>query len=131
MPRPRIDAVAVTARDMARSAAFYRCLGFDIPEVAADAQHVEAVPLPGEARLMIDSATLAKELTDRPPSPATHSAFALLCDSPAEVDGVTARVADAGFTVKTQPWDAFWGQRYATVVDPDGYEVDLFAPLAG
>lgn len=131
MPRPRIDAVAVTATDMARSVAFYRCLGFDIPDPAPDSPHVEAVPLPGEARLMIDSVELAEKLTGRAPAPATHSAFALLCDSPAEVDSVAARVADAGFTVKTQPWDAFWGQRYATVVDPDGYEVDLFAPLGG
>ncbi|RYG89706.1 glyoxalase [Loktanella sp. IMCC34160] len=131
MPRPRIDAVAITARDMARSVAFYRCLGFDIPEVPADAQHIEAVPLPGEARLMIDSAALAEKLSGRPPAPATHSAFALLCESPTEVDSVAAAVAAAGFTVKTQPWDAFWGQRYATVVDPDGYEVDLFAPLGG
>ncbi|MFL6036949.1 MAG: glyoxalase, partial [Gaiellaceae bacterium] len=28
-----------------------------------------------------------------------------------------------------EPFDAFWGQRYATVVDPDGNAVDLFAPL--
>jgi uncharacterized glyoxalase superfamily protein PhnB len=25
--------------------------------------------------------------------------------------------------------DAFWGQRYATVLDPDGNSVDLFASL--
>ena len=29
------------------------------------------------------------------------------------------------------PWDAFWGQRYAQVKDPDGNVVDLFAPLQG
>ena len=28
-----------------------------------------------------------------------------------------------------EPWDAFWGQRYAVVHDPDGNAVDLFAPL--
>jgi hypothetical protein len=28
------------------------------------------------------------------------------------------------------PYDAPWGQRYATVLDPDGNIVDLFAPLA-
>jgi len=27
------------------------------------------------------------------------------------------------------PWDAFWGQRYATDYDPDGNGVGLFAPL--
>ena len=29
------------------------------------------------------------------------------------------------------PWDAFWGQRYAIVTDPDGNHVELFAPLPG
>jgi uncharacterized glyoxalase superfamily protein PhnB len=28
-----------------------------------------------------------------------------------------------------EPWDAFWGQRYATVRDLDGNGVDLFAAL--
>lgn len=27
----------------------------------------------------------------------------------------------------TEPWDAFWGQRYATVKDPDAYQIDIFA----
>jgi uncharacterized glyoxalase superfamily protein PhnB len=31
--------------------------------------------------------------------------------------------------VVTAPYDAPWGQRYATVADPDGYRVDLFALL--
>ena len=29
-----------------------------------------------------------------------------------------------------EPMDAFWGQRYATVLDPDGNSVDLFAELS-
>ena len=51
----------------------------------------------------------------------------MLCDTPAEVDRVAATVAQAGFTLVKDPWDAFWGQRYAIVADPDGYQVDLFA----
>ena len=35
----------------------------------------------------------------------------------------------AGYHGHLEPWDAFWGQRYATVLDPDGNSVDLFAPL--
>jgi hypothetical protein len=27
------------------------------------------------------------------------------------------------------PWDAFWGMRYATVADPDGNGIDLYANL--
>ncbi len=46
-----------------------------------------------------------------------------------KIDAVAQKIADAGFTVTKKPWDAFWGQRYAVVCDPDGYMVDLFAEL--
>jgi uncharacterized glyoxalase superfamily protein PhnB len=38
--------------------------------------------------------------------------------------------SEDGFTAATQPWDAFWGQRYAQVCDQDGNKYDLFADLA-
>ena len=37
-------------------------------------------------------------------------------------------LTDAGFKAVKEPWEAFWGQRYAAVADPDGNQVDLFAP---
>lgn len=37
--------------------------------------------------------------------------------------GVTVSDLDAALAY------AFWGQRYAVVRDPDGNDVDLFAPL--
>ena len=46
-----------------------------------------------------------------------------------QIRGVAQRLADAGFTGRKEPYDAFWGQRYATVADPDGNAVDIFAPL--
>jgi uncharacterized glyoxalase superfamily protein PhnB len=54
---------------------------------------------------------------------------ALECGSPAEVDEVFARVTGAGFHGEKEPWDAFWGQRYAMLLDPDGVEVSLYAAL--
>ena len=39
------------------------------------------------------------------------------------------KIVNAGFDSKKEPWDAFWGQRYAQVWDPDGNGVDLFARL--
>jgi uncharacterized glyoxalase superfamily protein PhnB len=55
--------------------------------------------------------------------------MAFACASPAEVDETYARVAAAGFHAEKEPWDAFWGMRYAQLVDPDGVPVDLFAAL--
>ena len=126
---PRIDAVAVIATDMERTVSFYRCLGFDFDGVDLTADHVEPNQAPGETRLMIDSAALALKLNGQGAAPGGHPAFAILCDSPDHVDSLAAGVTAAGFDVVTPPWDAFWGQRYATVRDPDGHKIDLFAPL--
>jgi len=40
-----------------------------------------------------------------------------------------ARAVAAGFRSRKEPFDAFWGQRYAQVIDLDDNIVDLFAPL--
>jgi uncharacterized glyoxalase superfamily protein PhnB len=55
--------------------------------------------------------------------------LAFECSSPADVDEVYARVTGGGFEGEKEPWDAFWGQRYALLRDPDGVEVNLYAPL--
>ena len=47
-------------------------------------------------------------------------ALAFQCASPAEVDELYERVRAAGFDAEKEPWDAFWGQRYAQLRDPDG-----------
>ena len=125
----KLDCIGVVSSDMAGTVAFYRLLGFDFPAFTPEEQHLEAITPPGAVRLMIDRADLATRLIGDTPRPANTSAFGLLCDSPAEVDRVAAAVAAAGHTVRVAPWDAFWGQRYATVADPDGHLIDLFAPL--
>jgi uncharacterized glyoxalase superfamily protein PhnB len=45
------------------------------------------------------------------------------------VDALHQKLTGAGYASRKAPWDAFWGQRYATVEDPDGNPVDLFCPL--
>jgi uncharacterized glyoxalase superfamily protein PhnB len=45
------------------------------------------------------------------------------------VDETYARVTEAGFRGAKEPWDAFWGQRYAMLLDPDGVEISLYAAL--
>ena len=47
----------------------------------------------------------------------------------AEVDEAWQDLTAAGYRGYLQPWDAFWGKRYAVVLDPDGRPVDLFATL--
>ena len=128
---PKLDAVAITTTNMAKTVAFYEILGFEFPDWSAEDRHVEPVTKPGEVRLMIDTAELMEQLTGARPVPPNHSSFALVCESVEEVNALAEALRSAGHRITTEPWDAFWGQRYATVKDPDGYTMDLFAALAG
>ncbi len=126
---PKLDAVAITSTDLAATVAFYTLIGFDFAPLTPQDRHVEPVTKDGDMRLMIDTAELMEQLTGAKPTPPNHASFAMLCDSPSEVDAIAARLTAAGHAMTVEPWDAFWGQRYATVKDPDGYQVDLFAAL--
>ncbi|MFC5634933.1 VOC family protein [Streptomyces bullii] len=129
---PRFDAIGLVVSDMAASVAFYRRLGFPFPEGSESAPHAEA-ELPGGLRLLLDTEETVRSFHAawRPPSGGSRASLALRCDAPAEVDAVYEELVGAGYHGELKPWDAFWGQRYATVHDPDGNGVDLFAPLPG
>ena len=123
-----IYAVAVSATDLARARSFYELLGFRFPEVEADDPHLEAEDDSG-VRLMIDEVSVIAGLYGEQPRPGTAAGFAMRAGSPREVDETVSRIRSVGHTVVKEPYDAPWGQRYATVADPDGYRVDLFCPL--
>jgi uncharacterized glyoxalase superfamily protein PhnB len=123
-----LNAVGIVASDMARSLAFYRQLGFDAPDTPHEG-HVD-VALPNGFRLMLDSEDeIRKFRPDWVRQPGNQLSLALQCESPAEVDTIYARMIGAGFRGDKEPWDAFWGQRYAQLRDPDGIPVDLYATL--
>ena len=126
----RFDAIGLVVADVARSLAFYRMLGVEIPDDVDAEQHVEAT-LPGGVRMLWDTVEMIQSFDSEwtPPSGGQRIGLAFLCDGPAEVDSTYARLVDAGYEGHKEPWDAVWGQRYATVRDPDGNGVDLFAPL--
>jgi catechol 2,3-dioxygenase-like lactoylglutathione lyase family enzyme len=128
---PRFDAVGLVVDDLHASLAFYRLLGIDVEEPAEGQPHVEAT-LPGGMRLLWDTPDTIRSFQPGWAPPAggrPRTALAFACDSPAEVDATYAAVTDAGHEGVVPPWDAFWGQRYAVLHDPDGNAVDLFAAL--
>jgi uncharacterized glyoxalase superfamily protein PhnB len=127
---PELNAIGIVVSDMAASIRFYRLLGLDLPETP-DEGHVEA-PEPNGTRLMLDSEEVVKSfLPEWSRETGNQVSLAFECGSPADVDQVYARVIGGGFEGEKEPWDAFWGQRYALLRDPDGVEVNLYAPLEG
>jgi uncharacterized glyoxalase superfamily protein PhnB len=125
-----LDAIGIVSRDIAESCRFYRALGVEVATPPDGEDHFEAV-LPNGVRLMWDTEELIKQLDPEwtRPEGGQGTTLAFMCNNAAEVDETYARLAEAGFTGKTKPYDAFWGQRYADVVDPDANEVHLFAQL--
>jgi catechol 2,3-dioxygenase-like lactoylglutathione lyase family enzyme len=126
----RFAVIGLVASDLAASLAFYRRLGLVFPPGAEEQPHVEA-ELPGGPVLALDTEETVRSFHAgwRPPQGGGRVGLAFRCDSPAEVDAVYEDLVGAGHHGELKPWDAFWGQRYATVHDPDGNGVDLFAPL--
>ncbi len=125
---PQLNAIGIVVSDMAESIRFYRLLGLDVPETP-DEGHVDA-SLPSGVRLMLDSEETVRSFRpDWRRASGNQVGLALECGAAAEVDDLYARAVAAGFHGEKEPWDAFWGQRYAVVLDPDGNKVDLFAPL--
>jgi catechol 2,3-dioxygenase-like lactoylglutathione lyase family enzyme len=124
----QLNAVGIVVSDMGRSIRFYRLLGLDVPETP-DEGHVDTF-LPNGVRFMLDTEDTVRSF--RPEwtrATGNQIGLALECETPAAVDELCARAKDAGFHVEKEPWDAFWGQRYAQLGDPDGVPVDLYAAL--
>jgi len=89
------------------------------------------VPLPAGGRLMVDTVETIRSFDPswHAPSGSHRVGLAFACDSPSDVDAVFGKLVAAGHEGHLEPWDAVWGQRYASVHDPDGNSVELFAPL--
>jgi catechol 2,3-dioxygenase-like lactoylglutathione lyase family enzyme len=124
------EQIGLVTQDLAASLAFYRRLGLAIPDGAEAEPHV-SVDLAGGLRLAWDTVEVIRSfLPDYEPPKAGHRiGLAFNCGSAAGVDATYADLAGAGHQGLKEPWDAFWGQRYAVVLDPDGNSVELFAAL--
>ena len=123
-----LNATGIVVSDMARSIHFYRLLGLNVPETPAEG-HVDTF-LPNGVRFMLDSEEVVKSFRpDWTRATGNQLSLAFECSSPDEVNELYASVVAAGFHGEKEPWDAFWGQRYAQLADPDGVPVDLYAAL--
>ncbi len=123
------DMIGMVVDDMVATLDFYRLLGLEIPAGVENEGHVEVHA--NGYRIAWDTVGVIKSFNPDwvAPTGGQRMSMAFLCDSPAEVDTLYKQVVAAGYPGHKAPWDAFWGQRYASVLDPDGNVVDLFAPI--
>ena len=126
----QLQTVGIVVQDMASTLAFYRLLGLPIP-VGAEAEPNFDFESPGGVTLGFLTAELAAQADPgyQPPQGGQSLNLQFACGAPAEVDAAYQRLTAAGAKGYAAPWDAFWGQRFARVADPDGRIVNLYAPL--
>ncbi len=139
MARVTLDQLNIVCADPAASIAFYRRLGVDIPEQAVwrtptGIHHVGASDRSGDQaiHLDLDSAPFAQiwntGWADRDDLRG-RVVVGFSVPTRAAVDDIYGDMTGAGYRGLQQPFDAFWGARYAIIEDPDGVAVGLMSPI--
>lgn len=108
---------------------FYRRLGLHVPDGAEDGPHVE-IDVGSVSHIALSTIELTKSYDPgwRPTNPPPGSVLQFRLDSREAVDVRYADLTAAGYRGHLAPFDAFWGDRYAEVDDPDGNIVGFHSP---
>jgi uncharacterized glyoxalase superfamily protein PhnB len=125
-----LHTVGITVKDLGESLSFYRTLGLAIPEGQDNEHHVEFTSESGYSIGFIPESTMLQ--TDpnwKAPVGDNRISLQFACASPSQVDETYQKLVTAGYKSFKEPWDAFWGQRFAQVLDPDGNNIGFFAEL--
>jgi catechol 2,3-dioxygenase-like lactoylglutathione lyase family enzyme len=135
MPKPVLDQVNLVAADLDATLAFYRRLGFEVTDppswpAGSDAKHA-SVQMPDGFRVEFDNLPMARvwDAGSRRPDARRDTVLGVTLETRDAVDGQTDALRAAGSRVRQEPYDAFWGARYAIVEDPDGRLVGLMSPI--
>ncbi|MFD1933254.1 MULTISPECIES: VOC family protein [Nonomuraea] len=127
---PTLSTIDIVVSDLQTSIAFYARLGLEFKIDEHSPEHA-GCDLPGGMHVMLDTESFRTPFLPGWTKP-SGGPRALLCfefETPADVDAKYAELRQAGYQGLAEPFDAFWGMRYATVADPDGGGVDLYAAL--
>lgn len=129
MDAPILDQVNIVVSDMEASVEFYRLLGLDIPDTAPAWQAHHRTATSHGVDIDFDSAEFAQRWNKGSGGvSANSSVLGFRLASRQAVDEMYNRVVSAGYGVQQEPYDTFWGSRYAIVEDPDGNPVGLMSP---
>ena len=118
--------VNLIVTDVARATEFWALLGWE-----STPRHPKAALLsfPNGMNLVLHEPEFARLWDPAYAGPAAGSTVVdLNLPTREAVDDTHARVVAAGYTSSVEPWDTFFGARYAIVCDPDGHRIGLKSP---
>lgn len=121
--------VHLSVKDMPTAVEFYRRLGLDVPDGADGGPHVE-IDVGSGSHIALSTIELTKSYDPgwRPTNLPPGSVLQFRLDSREAVDVLYEDLTAAGYHGHLAPFDAFWGNRYAEVDDPDGNIVGFHSP---
>lgn len=128
----RLDQMNLVVRDVEASRAFYARLGLDFGDRRDPvwSKHHAGAERGDHAGIDVDlDSTSFVEKWDAGWPGGTGVVLGFKVDSRPEVDELVAALAAEGVPVQQQPFDAFWGARYAVLSDPDGNGVGIMSPI--
>jgi catechol 2,3-dioxygenase-like lactoylglutathione lyase family enzyme len=111
-----ISAVTMFVSEMDRAVDFYKSLGFELCYGGR-----------GEAFTSFRAGSCYINLVAGTPASSLWGRVIIYVN---DVDAMYTRALDAGHIVETTPEDAFWGERYFHLRDPDGNELSFARPLS-
>lgn len=122
-----LSAIGIVSKDIRKSIEFYENFGMEFKSFG-EGDHFEAQS--NGVRIMIDTYELMKKINPNFEMP-EKSKVSLCFDLKTKeaVDKMFKQLTSQGSSHTKEPWDAFWGQRYAVILDPSGNQVELFASL--
>lgn len=126
---PVFDQVNIVVSDMDATVAFYRRLGLTLPEQGPWSSFHRSAEMPAGIDLDFDSSDFASKW-NAGYSPATTrgAVIGFRVGSRDAVDRIYSDLTGEGYASQQEPYDAFWGSRYAIVEDPDGNAVGIMSP---
>ena len=127
--RPTLDQINLVVRRMSPAVEFYRLLGVEIEDPPAPwDEHHRTVETADGLDLDLDSSRFAAQWNQGWPDDRVGVVIGFRVIERDTVDGLYARLTEAGHVGRQPPYDAFWGARYAILEDPDGNAVGLMSP---
>ena len=118
--------VNLIVTDLERAKEFWSTLGW---ESTPRTDHAAVVTFASGMNLVLHEPEFARLWDPAYDGPVAGSTVVdLNLPSREAVDDAHARVVAAGFASSVEPWDTFFGARYAIVCDGDGHRIGLKSP---